>query len=144
MDPSTENRPLTQLLATLGHQVQRLIATEVQLARAEVKENLAKSRSALGLALVGLVLLLPALTIFLQGIVNALLIAGIRSDLAALGVGIGVGGVSILLILAGLKKAKAVNLVPEKAISHLQRDVAAVNPVRPSDEYEPTRSSVRH
>jgi hypothetical protein len=38
------------------------------------------------------------------------------------------------MILAGFNRAKAVNLVPEKALSQLQRDIAAVNPMRQNHE----------
>jgi hypothetical protein len=114
-----------------------LVLTEVQLARAEVKENLIKSRSAVGLGLVGLALLIPALTIFLQGIVSALVLAGLRSDVSGLVVGIAAGLMSVGLILSGLKKARSVNLVPDKAIAHLQRDLAAVNPMRSHHEHPP-------
>ena len=130
----TKDRPITQLLGVLGNQVQQLVRTECQLARTEISENLGKTRSAIGLAVAGLALLLPALTIFLQGVVAALARAGMRDDLAGFAVGALVGVAGVAMILTAFNRAKAVNLVPEKALSQLQRDIAAVNPMRQNHE----------
>ena len=130
----TKDRPITQLLGVLGNQVQQLVRTECQLARTEISENLGKTRSAIGLAVAGLALLLPALTIFLQGVVATLALAGMRDDLAGFAVGAVVGVAGVAMILTAFNRAKAVNLVPEKALSQLQRDIAAVNPMRQNHE----------
>ena len=131
----TKDRPITQLLGVLGNQVQQLVRTECQLARTEISENLGKTRSAIGLAVAGLALLLPALTIFLQGVVAALAHAGVRDDLAGFAVGAVVGVAGVAMILTAFNRAKAVNLVPEKALSQLQRDIAAINPMRHDHEH---------
>ncbi|MBC8036602.1 MAG: phage holin family protein [Rhizobiales bacterium] len=131
----TANRPISQLLSVLGNQVQQLVRTECQLARTEISENLGKTRSAIALAFVGLALLLPALTIFLLGVVATLTRAGLRDDLAGFAVGAVVGVVGVAMILTGINRAKTVNLVPEKALSQLQRDIAAVNPMRQDHEH---------
>ena len=131
----TKDRPITQLLGVLGNQVQQLVRTECQLARTEISENLGKTRNAIALAAAGLALLLPALTIFLQGVVAALGRAGVRDDLAGFLVGAAVGVAGVAMILTGFNRAKAVNLVPEKALSQLQRDIAAVNPMRQDHEH---------
>lgn len=131
----TANRPITQLFGVLGSQVQQLVRTECQLARTEISENLGKTRSAIAVAVAGLALLLPAVTIFLQGVVAALAHAGMRDDLAGFAVGAAVGVAGVAMILAGFNRAKAVNLVPEKALSQLQRDIAAVNPMRQNHEH---------
>jgi hypothetical protein len=130
MDTATGDRSITQLLGMLGNQVQQLARTECKLARSEISENLGKTRSAFAIAVVGLALLLPAITIFLQGIVTALIRAGLRADLAGFAVGAAVAVAGVLLIIAGFNRAKAVNLVPEKALSQLQRDITAINPMR--------------
>jgi hypothetical protein len=131
----TAIRPITQLFGVLGSQVQQLVRTECQLARTEISENLGKTRSAIAVAVAGLTLLLPAVTIFLQGVVAALAHAGMRDDLAGFAVGAAVGVAGVAMILAGFNRAKAINLVPEKALSQLQRDIAAVNPMRQDHEH---------
>jgi hypothetical protein len=138
MNTATGDRPISQLLGVLGSQVQQLAHTEYQLARKEIGENLGKTRGAITLVVVGLALLLPALTILLHGIVNGLVLAGLRSDLAAFIVGALVGLIGMIAILTGLNRAKAVNLVPIKSLSQLQRDLAAVNPLRQKNEHTAT------
>ena len=120
-------RPIGDLLGDLLSQFQRLIRTEYLIARAEVGENLGKIRAGAVLLVVGAVLLLPALTILLWGIAQLLTRAGLAQDIATLLVGAVAVIVGTIVLMTGIGRVQSVNLMPEKTLTNLQRDAAAVN-----------------
>src|SRR5205085_9389396 len=97
----------------------------VQLARAEMSENMSRLATGLGVMIGGAVLLIPALVILLQAGVAALADGyGLASYWAALIVGGGVLLLGIILVLLGLNRLKLEKLLPGKTIHQLQRDAS--------------------
>jgi len=132
---SPPGRSIGDLLGDLVSQTQRLIRTEYLIARAEIGGNLAKMRAGAVLMVAGAILLLPALTVLLWGVALLLTRAGLATDIAALLVGLAACAIGAIVLITGINRVKSVNLVPEKALDHLQRDVAAVNYARSSHEH---------
>lgn len=131
MDAS--NRSIPDLLMHLVRQLTELIRSEGQLARAELSEKMEKATGAAVMIGAGAVLLLPALVILLQAAVAALVEAGWSAGLAALVVGAVALAIGGMLCAMGLKRLKAVNLVPQKTIRQIQEDVAVATETRDHD-----------
>ena len=126
--------PLTDLIGMLATQLQRLIRTECRIARAEIGENMGKMRAGAVLTAFGVIILVPALTLLLAGAALSLVNTGWSSNIAAFAVGGTTLAIGVLFAIVGLNRVRAVSLVPEKALTQLQRDVAAVNPMRQHHE----------
>lgn len=117
------NRSIPEIVSDVVHQFTTLVRKEGQLARAEVSQKLTQAAGGIGLAIFGAVLAIPALVILLEAAVAGLTSAGWPVYWAALLVGGIALIVGIALLLAGANRLKADNLVPQKTIHQLQRDV---------------------
>ena len=132
----TQARSIPDIIGSLVRQVTGLIKSESQLARAEISEKIDKITGATVMMGAGAVLVLPALVILLQALVVTLTRAGMHPELAALMVGVATLGVGGVLVAMGVKRLKAVSLVPEKTIHQLQQDVAAATETRHEHDVE--------
>ena len=101
-----------------------LIRKEAQLARVELSENM--SRIGFGIAFIGIgaVLLIPALVVLLEAGVAALERAGFLPAISSLIVGGAAFVVGVILMLIGIGRMKAANLVPERTIQQVQADAS--------------------
>ena len=77
-------RSLPNIFSDIVDQLASLVRKEALLARVEVSEKITQVAVALGLILVGAVLLIPALVILLQAGVGGLVESGIKEAWAAL------------------------------------------------------------
>lgn len=127
---TTQERSIPEIVGHLVGQLTTLARNESQLARAEVSEKIDKLIGAVILAGLGAILLLPAVIILLEAAAAAFVQDGMRPALAALIVGGVTLIIGILLFMLGLGRFKAVNLVPDKTLRQLQRDVAIAKEVR--------------
>jgi hypothetical protein len=133
----SSQRSILDIGSDLLAQFPILVRKEAQLARAELSEKI--SRVGMGLALVGIgaVLLIPALVVLLIAGVNALNEAGFDPAIAALIVGGSALLVGIILLLIGINRMKAENLVPNKTIHQLHEDaLVAKQQVRAANDYD--------
>ncbi len=117
-------RSLPDVIADLFGQLTTLFRTEVQLARAEMSENIGQAVVGIAMIIAGAVLLIPALVILLQAGVAALVDYGLAEYWAALIVGGLALLLGIVLALIGVNRLKAENLKPKRTIHQLQRDAA--------------------
>jgi uncharacterized membrane protein YqjE len=136
MTTETPGRSIPDIIGSLVRQVTGLIRNESQLARAEISEKIDKLTGAAVMMGAGAVLVLPALVILLQALVVALAQAGWPPALAALTVGALTLAFGAVLGVMGLKRLKAVSLVPEKTINQLQQDVAVATETRYEHDVE--------
>ena len=113
---ATAARPISAVLHDIVGNVQDIVRSEVRLARTELGEELAKSRTAAVLLVVGALMLSFSVVFLLLAIVYALS-AVMPGWAAALIVGVGVGVVAALCFGLGMKKLKAVRAVPKTAAS---------------------------
>jgi hypothetical protein len=131
----TPGRSIGDLFGDLLSQFQQLIRNEYLIARAEIGDNLGRMRGGAVMLIAGAVVLLPALTVALFGVAMLLTRLGMAQDIAALLVGAIVCLVGVMVMVTGIKRVKSVDLIPEKTLDQLQRDVAAVKHARHSHEH---------
>jgi hypothetical protein len=121
---NVSTRSIPEILTDLVSQFSTLLSKEGQLARAELAENIAKAASGLGLAVVGAVLLIPALTILLGAAVIALNQYGLAAPLAAVAIGGAVFIIGVILLFLGIGRLKAKHMLPSRTLHQLQRDAS--------------------
>ena len=117
------NRSIPDVLGDVVHQLTTLLRKESQLARAEISEKVTHAAGGIALAIFGAVLAIPALVILLEAIVAGIMTSGLPVYWSALIVGGVTLIIGIVLLTAGANRLKGGNLVPEKTIHQLQRDV---------------------
>jgi Putative Actinobacterial Holin-X, holin superfamily III len=130
-------RSIPDIITDLLGQFPTLVRKESQLARAEMSEKI--TRVGIGIALIGggAVLLIPALVILLEAGVAALQQEGFNPTAAALIVGGCALVIGLILLMVGISRLKAENMVPEKTIHQLQEAASmAKRQVRSDDDYE--------
>jgi len=110
------NRPISAVLHDIVGNVQDIVRSELRLARTEISEELAKSRTAAMLLAVGALTLAFSVLFMLLAIVYALS-AVMPGWAAALIVGAGVGVIAALCFGLGIKKFRAVRAAPKTAAS---------------------------
>ncbi|MGJ8570772.1 MAG: phage holin family protein [Hoeflea sp.] len=103
-----------------------LIRGEVDLARAEVSENLKLAAAAIGLIVGGVVIALTSLNVLAAALVAALAQAGMGGGWAALLVGVGFALVAFGLTYKGINDLKPASIAPSRAARNLRRDVNVV------------------
>lgn len=118
------DRSIPGIVIDLLNQFTTLLRQESQLARAEISENVNRAIMGLVLAVAAAVLLIPALVILLLAAVYALESTGLASYWSALAIGGGVLIIGLVLMLVGISRLKAKNLVPRKTLNQLQEDAA--------------------
>src|SRR4051812_36956180 len=119
-------RSIQGLFSTAFSQFGNLLRSELRLAKAEVSTNLSSAGNALALvgsgclvAMAGLVLLLMAVSFWLQ---QAGLSEGGAHLLSAV-IGLAAGGA---LILGGVNKLRASSIAPTITIEHVGKDASAI------------------
>ena len=131
-------RSIPQIITDLVNRVTNLLTKEAELARTEMSEKISQAATGLAMVVIGAVLLIPALTVMLQAGVSALERAGFAPYWSALIAGGAALLIGVILMLIGISRLKAENLMPRKTIEQLQRDAsAAKEQVRSS--YDPTQ-----
>jgi F0F1-type ATP synthase assembly protein I len=130
-------RSIPEIITDLLGQFPTLVRKETQLARAEISEKITQMGVGIALIAGGAVLLIPALVILLEAGVAALEQAGLDPAVSALIAGGGALLIGIVLLMVGISRLKAENLVPQKTIHRFQEDASmAKRQVRSDDEYE--------
>jgi uncharacterized membrane protein YqjE len=109
--------------------VSALVRNEVDLARAEINENLSKAGVAAGLIAGGAIVVLVALNVLAAALVAALTEAGLEAGWAALIVGVVLGVIAYVLIQKGLNDLKLSSLAPTRTAKNVRRDAEAVKDV---------------
>lgn len=110
---------------TLTH-VSSLLRKEVDLARAEVDENLKRAGVALGLIVGAGIAALVALNVLAAALVAALTEAGIPAGWSAVIVGVVLAVIGYAMFAKGAKDLKLSSLAPTRTTTNVQRDAEAV------------------
>ena len=118
----------TLLSDALTH-VSSLVRSEVDLARAEVSENVKTAGVAIGLIVGAVVVALVALNVLAAALVSALTEAGIDAGWAALIVGVAFAVVAFAMTSKGINDLKLSSLAPTRTAKNVQRDANAVKEV---------------
>ncbi len=109
----------------LNH-VSSLVRNEVDLARAEINENLNRAGLAIGLLVGAVVIALVALNVLAAALVSGLTEVGIDAGWAALIVGIVLAIIAFALMSKGINDLKLSSLAPTRTAKNVQRDAKAI------------------
>jgi uncharacterized membrane protein YqjE len=119
-------RPIGELLGTFAHETTTLLSQEIELARAEIGQEVAKAGKGAGLFGAAAAMVLAALGALTACAILALALV-LDAWLAALIVGAALLVVAGLLAAAGKSRVKAVAPpVPDRALQSVRRDIDAV------------------
>ena len=119
---SAPERSISSVLQDILGNFQEVVRSEVRLAKTEVREELAKTRSAGGLIAVGAVGALFSVLFMLLTAVYALSLV-MAEWAAALCVAAAVGVLAVFAILAGVKRFKTINPTAPKTVASLKENV---------------------
>lgn len=117
---------LTSLIASAISQSNDLVQAEFRLARAEVSEKLAATKSGLAFMAIAAVLLIAALGLLLQAFVSLLIENGVSPPLATVIVGGVIGLLGIALFVIGQRRLSPRQLVPKRTLRSLARSKRVV------------------
>jgi len=106
--------------------ISRLVRREVDLARAEVDQNLRQAAVAIGMIVGAIVVLLVALNVLAGAFVAAITELGVPAGWSALLVGGVFAVIAILMLLKGKNDLSAASLAPTRSARNLRRDALAV------------------
>ena len=119
---SAPERSISSVLQDILGNFQEVVRSEVRLAKTEVREELAKTRSAGGLIAVGAVGALFSVLFMLLTAVYALSLV-MPEWAAAFCVAAAVGILAVFAILAGVKRFKTINPTAPKTVASLKENV---------------------
>lgn len=117
-------RSIPAIVLDLVNQFATLLQQESRLARAEISEAVSRMIAGMVMAVIAAVLLVPALVILLLAAVYALETTGLAPSWSALAVGGGALIVGLILMLLGVNRLKAKNLIPRRTIHQFEEDAA--------------------
>ncbi|MGY9039706.1 phage holin family protein [Sulfitobacter sp. BSw21498] len=123
------NKSTGSLLSDALTHVSSLVRSEVDLARAEVNENLKSAGAAIGLIVGAVVVALTALNVLSAALVAALTEAGISAGWSALIVGVAFALIAYVMANKGTGALKLSSLAPSRATKNVKRDAQAVKEV---------------
>lgn len=126
MSDNTTNKSAGGLLSDAMSNISNLVRNEVDLARAEISENISKAAVAVGLIAGAAIIALVALNVLAAALVAALTEAGLDAGWAALIVGVILGGIGFFLMSKGLNDLKLSSLAPTRTVKNVRRDAEAV------------------
>jgi amino acid transporter len=120
-----QSESTTTLLSDAMAHVSSLVRSEVDLARAEVDQNLKRAGTAIGLLVAALVIALTALNVLTAAIVAGLADAGLDAGWAALIVGVVLAIIAFVLVQKGTNDLKLSSIAPSRTAENVKRDTQA-------------------
>ena len=126
MSDDNTKKSAGNLLTDAMANVSGLVRSEVDLARAEISENVTKAGIAMGLIAGATIVALVALNVLSAALVAALTETGLDAGWSALIVGAALGIIAFVLINKGVNDLKLSSLAPTRTVKNVQRDAAAV------------------
>ena len=123
------NKSAGSLLTEALSHVSSLMRKEVDLARAEVNENLKHAGVAIGLIVGAVVVALTALNVLSAALVAALTEAGIPAGWSAVIVGVLLAIVAYVMVQKGTNDLKLSSLAPTRTAKNVKRDAATMKEV---------------
>lgn len=126
--PETQKSAGSLLSEALSH-VSSLMRKEVDLARAEVNENLKHAGVAIGMIVGAVVVALTALNVLSAALVAALTEAGIPAGWSAVVVGVLLAIVAYVMMNKGTSDLKLSSLAPSRTAKNVKRDAQTMKEV---------------
>src|ERR1044072_6265633 len=124
-DLRTDARSISRLLGDAFEQFSELVQTEIRLARAELADKAARAGTGLGMVFGGMLLMVPALVLFLVALAIFFIQQGISPVAAHLLSGVIAFAASAGLVFAGLSRLKPSSLTPDTTIKQVRQDIDA-------------------
>jgi hypothetical protein len=119
-------RSVPAILSDLITQLTDLVRNEGRLARVEMSEKAGQITSGLTTAIIGAVLLIPALVILLEAAVAAVERGGIQDPWASLIIGGAALLLGFILLMIGMSRLKPEKLMPNRTIRQIQENAAII------------------
>lgn len=119
-----DQKPVGGLLTDLVNQMSALVRTEINLLKAEMRENIRSFGGAIVAVAIGAALLIAALLVLVQAVVTALVDAGMSAWLASLIVGVVLAVIGAILIKRGADKMSPSEMTPERTVRQMEKDVS--------------------
>jgi protein-S-isoprenylcysteine O-methyltransferase Ste14 len=123
------NKSAAGLLSDAIAHMSSLVRKEVDLARAEVSENVSRAGVAVGLLAGALVIALTALNVLAAALVAALAETDLGPGWSALIVGLVLAAIALVLALRAKNDLKLSSIAPTRAAKNVQRDAQAIKEV---------------
>lgn len=117
-----ERKSSSSLVADALHSVSSLVRKEVDLARAEINENVSRAATAIGLLVGAAIVALVALNVLAAALVAAVANAGIAPGWAAVIVGGIFGLIAFAMMAKGTNDLKLTSLAPTRTAKNVKRD----------------------
>lgn len=124
-DQANHTSARSMLSDALTH-VTNLVRGEVDLARAEITDNLKGAGAAIGMIVGGLALAIAALNILAGALVIALAETGLHPGWSALAVGLVFAAIAYGFTRKGIGDLSLSSLAPKRTARNLRRDAAAL------------------
>ena len=124
-DHETRRSATTLITDALTH-MSSLVRKEVDLARAEISENMNRAMVAVGLLVGAIVMALVSLIVLAGALVAAIAELGIEEGWAALIVGVIFAIIAAIMASKGANDLKASSLAPTRTAENLRKDKDAV------------------
>lgn len=124
--PQHQNKSPAGLLSEALNHITSLVRKEVDLARAEISQNVTRAGVAVGLLVAAIVAALTALNVLAAALVAGLNELGLGAGWSALIVGAGFAIVAAILVIKGVNDLKAVSIAPTRTAENVKKDVDAV------------------
>jgi hypothetical protein len=121
-----DQRPVGGLLTDLISQVTALFRTEINLLKAEMKDNFRSLSGALVSVAIGTALLVAALIVLVQAAVAAMVAAGLSVVVASLIAGVVLCVIGAIMIKGGANKMALSEMAPERTVRQMEKDVNLV------------------
>jgi len=119
-------RTVPELISHALSQVSRLIRDEIQLAKAEISNNLTQAAVGVGMLAGGAVMMIAVLVLWLLAMAAWFVQLGLSPPIAHLLAGVAGAIIAGILAWLGMNRLKPENLTPRRTIEQLQRDAAVV------------------
>jgi uncharacterized membrane protein YqjE len=125
-ETNTQSKSTASLLSDAASHMSGLVRKEVDLARAEVSENVTRAAVAIGLIAGALIFVLTALHVLSAALVAGIAELGIDAGWAALIVGVIYLIIAVIMVRKGTNDLKASSLAPTRTAENVRRDAATV------------------
>ncbi|WP_373354606.1 phage holin family protein [Pseudoroseicyclus sp. CXY001] len=124
--PDKQNESTSGLITEVLRHVSGLVRSEVDLARAEINENLRQAGVAIGMIIAAVALALTALNVLAAAISAGLTELGLEPGWSALIVGVAFALIAWALLARALNALKLSSLAPKRTAENIKRDTRAM------------------
>jgi hypothetical protein len=125
MNTQPKDSTVTLIGEVMAH-ISSLVRKEVDLARAEINQNVSRAVTAMGLLATAMVAALSAVNVLTAAIVAGLSDAGMAPGWAALLVGVVLAVIAAALASKGVKGLKLSSIAPSRTVENVKRDASTL------------------